>query len=128
MDVDNLSGWVKTGENGTANLTAAADIHVKIQNTSLQMDLWEDIHSTEVARLETHFFTQEQVYKDFTTTAQILILIGSLLGKAMTTEFQHKCVKFIIPFTGSRVSLHSQILLPFTFSKLLYYSYIESDN
>lgn len=86
MDVDNFNGWVKTGENGTANLTAAADIQVKIQNTSLQMDLWEDIRSTEVARLENHFFTQEQVYKDFTTTAQILILIGSLLGKVLPSS------------------------------------------
>lgn len=110
MDVDNFDGWVTTGENGTANLTtaaAAANIQVKTQNSSLQMDLWEDIHATEVAHLENHFFTQEQVYKDFTTTAQILILVGSLLGKAMTMEFQHKCVKFIIPFSGSPVSLHS---------------------
>ncbi|XP_062407399.1 G-protein coupled receptor 176 [Sardina pilchardus] len=79
MDVDNFGRWDASGENGTANLTASANTQIKVSNTSFQM---EEIHSTEVTRLENRYFIQEQTYRDFTTTVQILILIGSLLGHA----------------------------------------------
>ncbi|KAL2082760.1 hypothetical protein ACEWY4_022578 [Coilia grayii] len=82
MNVDNFGSWVTFTGNGTGNLTAAASIQLKIQNTTVQMDPWEDTHSTEVTRLEKGYLIQEQAYRDFATTAQILILIGSLLGNA----------------------------------------------
>ncbi|XP_041951524.1 G-protein coupled receptor 176 isoform X1 [Alosa sapidissima] len=82
MDVDSFGRWVASVENGTVNLTASANTQIKVPNTSLQMDPWEEIHSTEVTRLENRYFIQEQTYRDFTTTVQILILIGSLLGNA----------------------------------------------
>ena len=81
MDVDNFGSWVTVAENGTANLTAAASSQVKIQNTSIQMDPWEGAHSTEMARLDNRYFTKELAYRDFVTAVQILVLIGSLLGK-----------------------------------------------
>ncbi|XP_063078349.1 G-protein coupled receptor 176 [Engraulis encrasicolus] len=82
MDVDNFGSWLSFFGNGTGNLTAAASIQLKNQTSTVLVDPWEENHSTEVTRLENVYFIQEQTYRDFTTAAQILILIGSLLANA----------------------------------------------
>ena len=74
MDV---GSWVPTAGDGSANLTAA-NLLLDFQNASDPSTPWDN----EVTRLKNQQrLTQEQVYRDFTTTIQVIVLIGCLFGK-----------------------------------------------
>ncbi|XP_046877995.1 G-protein coupled receptor 176 [Hypomesus transpacificus] len=76
MDV---GSWVPTAGDGSANLTAA-NLLLDFQNASDPSTPWDN----EVTRLKNQQrLTQEQVYRDFTTTIQVIVLIGCLFGNAM---------------------------------------------
>ncbi|XP_010892502.2 G-protein coupled receptor 176 [Esox lucius] len=76
MDV---GSWVPTAGDGTVNFTLANLLDP--QNASGPTTPFDDALSNEVTRLDGHQrYITEQAYRDFTTTIQVLILIGSLLG------------------------------------------------
>lgn len=70
MEAENAESWFPLSENGTTRLNASSPV-----------GLWGDAQDKEVARLEEILQAQERAYKDFTTTIQVFILIGSLLSK-----------------------------------------------
>ncbi|KAK6294917.1 G-protein coupled receptor 176 [Coregonus clupeaformis] len=78
MDV---GSWVPTAGDGTANFTPA-NLLLDSHNGSGPTP-WDNGVSNKVTRLDgqQHYIT-EQAYRDFTTTIQVIILIGSLLGNA----------------------------------------------
>lgn len=78
MDVHS---WVPTAGDGTANFTPA-NLLLDLLNASSATTQWDNGPSNEVTRLGSQErLIQEQAYRDFTTTIQVLILIGSLFGK-----------------------------------------------
>lgn len=80
MEADKAESWFPLSENGTTSLNASNLGFLNI-NASSPVGLWGDAKDKEVARLEKILQEQERAYKDFTTTIQVFILIGSLLSK-----------------------------------------------
>lgn len=78
MDADNADSWFPLSENATTSLNAST---LGFLNASSPVVLWGDAQDKEVARLKEILQAQERAYKDFTTTIQVFILIGSLLSK-----------------------------------------------
>lgn len=78
MEEDNAESWFPLSENGTTSLNAS---NLGFLNASSPVVLWGDAQDKEVARLKEILQAQERAYKDFTTTIQVFILIGSLLSK-----------------------------------------------
>uniref|UniRef100_A0A8C2K5L2 G-protein coupled receptors family 1 profile domain-containing protein n=1 Tax=Cyprinus carpio TaxID=7962 RepID=A0A8C2K5L2_CYPCA len=77
MEEDNAESWFPLSENGTTSLNAS---NLGFLNASSPVGLWGDAQDKEVTRLEEILHAQERAYKDFTTTIQVFILIGSLLS------------------------------------------------
>ncbi|XP_061073092.1 G-protein coupled receptor 176-like [Conger conger] len=50
---------------------------------STPLTQWDNMSVKEIFPLERHFYSQDTTYRDFTTTIQVLIFIGSLLGNTM---------------------------------------------
>ncbi|KAL0963145.1 hypothetical protein UPYG_G00350320 [Umbra pygmaea] len=75
MDV---GSWIPTAGDRTANFTPA-NLLLDNQNLSGPTTPWDKAPSNEATRLGQQGFT-ERAYRDFTTTVQVVILIGSLLG------------------------------------------------
>lgn len=78
MEADNAESWFPLSENGTTSLNAS---NLGFLNASSPVGLWGDAQDKEVTRVEEILYAQERAYKDFTTTIQVFILIGSLLSK-----------------------------------------------
>lgn len=78
MEAENAENWFPLTENGTTSLNAS---NLGFLNASSPVGLWGDAQDKEVTRLEEILHAQERAYKDFTTTIQVFILIGSLFGK-----------------------------------------------
>lgn len=73
-----IGSWAATAGDGATNFTPA-NILLDFQNASSPTTQWDN---NQVTRLENQQrLIHEQVYRDFTTTIQVLILIGSLIGK-----------------------------------------------
>ncbi|KAJ8356261.1 hypothetical protein SKAU_G00190550 [Synaphobranchus kaupii] len=64
--------------------TRPKDLIVNFQNTS--MSQW-DMTEEEMVHLQTRRYSQEQTYRNFATTVQVLIFIGSLLGNSIVLWF-----------------------------------------
>ncbi|XP_052441803.1 G-protein coupled receptor 176-like [Carassius gibelio] len=77
MEADNAESWFPLSENGSTSLNAS---NLGFLNASSLVGLWGDAQDKEVARLEEILQAQERAYKDFTTTIQVFLLIGSLLS------------------------------------------------
>ncbi|KAM6965286.1 G-protein coupled receptor 176 [Aplochiton taeniatus] len=78
----NVGSWVPTAGGVATNFTVA-NLLLDFQNASGPTTQWDNGLSHNVTRLENqHRLIQDQAYRNFTTTIQILILIGSLLGNA----------------------------------------------
>lgn len=74
---------------GASNLTAAAHIWLELLNASSPPTRWSSSSpaAAEGTGLEEQQrLIREQAYRDFTTTIQVFILIGSLLGKSPYTN------------------------------------------
>ncbi|KAG9283007.1 G-protein coupled receptor 176 [Astyanax mexicanus] len=82
MDVEK-EGWFSLVENGTANWTASS-LYLGDHNTSTTSGraVWGDGRPGELSRPEEALHAREEAYRDFATTIQVLILLGSLLGNA----------------------------------------------
>jgi len=78
MEAKNAESWFPLSENGNTSLNVS---NLGFPNASSPVGLWGDAQDKEVTRLEEILYVQERAYKDFTTTIQVFILIGSLLGK-----------------------------------------------
>ncbi|XP_051952358.1 G-protein coupled receptor 176-like [Xyrauchen texanus] len=76
MEAEYGESW---SQNGTTNLNAS---NLGFLNASSLMGLWGDIQDKEVTRLDEILHAHERAYRYFTTTIQVFILIGSLLGNA----------------------------------------------
>ncbi|XP_041715937.1 probable G-protein coupled receptor 176 [Coregonus clupeaformis] len=75
--------WVPTARDGTANFTPANLLVDPHNGSGLTPTPWDNGLSNEVTRLDgQQRYIAEQAYRDFATTIQVLILIGSLLGNA----------------------------------------------
>lgn len=71
---------------GAANYTSA-HIWLDLLNTSSPPTRWDGSLPAEGTGLnEQQRFIREQAYRDFTTTIQVFILIGSLLGESPHTH------------------------------------------
>ncbi|XP_051955113.1 G-protein coupled receptor 176-like [Xyrauchen texanus] len=79
MEADNAESWFSLSQNGTTPLNAS---NLDFLNASSPVSLWGDAQDKEVTRLEEILHAHERAYRDFTTTIQVFILIGSLLGNA----------------------------------------------
>lgn len=67
---------------GAANFTAA-HLRLDLLNASSPPTRWDSSPPAEGTGLDEHQrFVRDQVYRDFTTTIQVFILISSLLGKS----------------------------------------------
>ncbi|XP_029281210.1 G-protein coupled receptor 176 [Cottoperca gobio] len=80
--MDSGSRAVTVGD-GAANFTTAAHLWLDLLNASSPPARWDSGGPAEVTGLdEPQRLIREQAYRDFTTTIQVFILIGSLLGNA----------------------------------------------
>ncbi|XP_051501545.1 G-protein coupled receptor 176-like isoform X2 [Myxocyprinus asiaticus] len=79
MEAENGESWFSLSQNGTTNLNAS---NLGFLNASSRMGLWGDAQNKEVTRLDEILHAHERAYRYFTTTIQVFILIGSLLGNA----------------------------------------------
>ncbi|KAJ8341471.1 hypothetical protein SKAU_G00337620 [Synaphobranchus kaupii] len=68
--------------NGSGVVTPENHI-LEFRNTSTPLTQWDNMSVKEIFPLERHFYSQDRTYRDFTTTIQVLIFIGSLLGNTM---------------------------------------------
>lgn len=82
MEADKAESWFSLSENGTIINSSK----LGFLNASSPVGLWGDAQDKEVTRLEEIVHAQERAYKDFTTTIQVFILIGSLLGEYRRTR------------------------------------------
>lgn len=68
---------------GAANISAA-HLWLDLVNASSPPTRWDSSPPAEGTGLEDQqWLFREQAYRDFTTTIQVFILIGSLLGKSV---------------------------------------------
>ncbi|XP_030626778.1 G-protein coupled receptor 176 [Chanos chanos] len=81
MERENGESWVPLGQNGTSNFTPA-NLHLDFQNSSSPSGVWDDSQANEMTHVDNIHFSQEKAYRDFATTVQVFILVGSLLGNA----------------------------------------------
>ncbi|MBN3326280.1 GP176 protein, partial [Atractosteus spatula] len=101
MEEDNMGSWESITGNGSEFFTPANRI-MDFQNTSNSVLYWDNKTTKEVLPLERQRYSQEQTYRDFTTSMQVVIFLGSLLGNAMvlwstcrTTVFKSVTNRFI---------------------------------
>lgn len=80
--MDSGGSRAATVEDGAVNLTAA-HLWLDLMNASSPSTRWDSSPPAEGTGLhEQERLVREQAYRDFTTTIQVFILIGSLLGKS----------------------------------------------
>lgn len=83
--MDNRSRAATVGD-GAANFSAA-HLWLDLLNASSTPTRWDSSPPAEGTELEDQQrLIREQAYRDFTTTIQVFILIGSLLGKLVHTH------------------------------------------
>ncbi|KAI4905866.1 hypothetical protein NFI96_005258 [Prochilodus magdalenae] len=73
--------WLSVAENGTTNWTASS-FYLGVQNSTSGLGAWRDERLRELGHPETALHVREEAYRDFATTVQVFILLGSLLGNA----------------------------------------------
>uniref|UniRef100_A0A3Q0RU12 G protein-coupled receptor 176 n=1 Tax=Amphilophus citrinellus TaxID=61819 RepID=A0A3Q0RU12_AMPCI len=82
IDMDSAGSRAATVEDGAVNFTAA-HLWLDLLNASSPSTRWDSSPPAEGSGLhEQERLVREQAYRDFTTTIQVFILIGSLFGNA----------------------------------------------
>ncbi|KAL7871589.1 hypothetical protein SRHO_G00065720 [Serrasalmus rhombeus] len=73
--------WLSLTENGTANWTGSS-LYLGVQNSTSGLGAWRGERLRELSQPEKVLHAREEAYRDFATTVQVFILLGSLLGNA----------------------------------------------
>ncbi|KAJ8399079.1 hypothetical protein AAFF_G00414580 [Aldrovandia affinis] len=76
-----VSGAYITGND--SGIVIPANRITEFHNTSAPLAQWDNVSAKEMFPLEKHLYSQDRTYRDFTTTIQVFIFIGSLLGNTM---------------------------------------------
>lgn len=73
-------GWISRNESEHAPYQAVTRA-LEMRNSSAGQMVWQGGNSSEAGAAESEEHGEEQTYRHFTTTVQIVIFVGSLLGK-----------------------------------------------
>ncbi|XP_048830441.1 G-protein coupled receptor 176 [Brienomyrus brachyistius] len=117
MEESSAGSWVSIMANGSGILTPA-NLVLDSRNASTPSARWDNTSAKELF-MEKQLHSQEQTYRDFATTIQVFIFVGSLLGNSMVlwstcriTAFKSVTSRFIrnLACTGICASL---VCVPF---------------
>ncbi|XP_066533606.1 G-protein coupled receptor 176 [Hoplias malabaricus] len=75
-------GWFSLAENATVNWTASSLYLVAPNGSTSGPGEWREERLRELDISDTGVLAREEAYRDFATSVQVLILLGSLLGNA----------------------------------------------
>lgn len=110
IDMDSAGSRAAMVGDGAVNFTAA-HLWLDLLNASSPSTRWDSSPPAEGTGLdERHRLVREQAYRDFTTTVQVFILLGSLIGKS--AQYSHT-------FNANSVGNHKHIKNPASFMYLL---------
>lgn len=110
IDMDSAGSRAAMVGDGAVNFTAA-HLWLDLLNASSPSTRWDSSPPAEGTGLdERQRLVREQAYRDFTTTVQVFILLGSLIGKS--AQYSHT-------FNANSVGNHKHIKNPASFMYLL---------
>ncbi|KAL4656452.1 putative G-protein coupled receptor 176 [Arapaima gigas] len=118
MEESDVGSWAPVSTNGSSVFTPATHIF-DLQNMSTPVTWWDNVSTRGMHLLDHRLYGQEKTYRDFTTTIQVFIFVGSLLGNAMvlwstcrSTVFKSVTLRFMknLAFAGMCASL---VCVPF---------------
>lgn len=78
--------WTSRNESEHAPYQAVTRA-LEMRNTSAAHMAWSSGNGSQAGVTQSEEHSQEQTYRHFTTTVQIVIFVGSLLGEFMLLEF-----------------------------------------